>query len=94
MKTITAIFLAALLTVVCATQRLEGRRIGLQEQGFPPAYIDGNIDGCNSGSAASGATSYKFTKNVVRFDADSQYRQGWTDGYNFCKADSDRVMRR
>ena len=53
----------------------------------PVAYKVGFRDGCDSGRVSAGNTSFIFKKDVVRFDEDSLYQQGWTDGYNRCFAE-------
>jgi hypothetical protein len=47
--------------------------------GYPPAFKDGYIDGCETAKK----TSYGF-KDKHRFSKDSQYRNGWKDGFNIC----------
>lgn len=47
--------------------------------GYPPAFKDGYIDGCESAKK----TSYGH-KDENRFSKDSQYRNGWKDGFNIC----------
>lgn len=48
--------------------------------GYPPAFKDGYIDGCETAKR----TSYGF-KDKQRFSADSQYRMGWNDGFSLCR---------
>ena len=47
--------------------------------GYPPAFKDGYIDGCETAKK----TSYGF-KDKHRFSKDSQYRNGWKDGFSIC----------
>ena len=47
--------------------------------GYSPAFKDGYVDGCETAKK----TSYGF-KNKQRFSKDSQYRNGWKDGFNMC----------
>ncbi len=47
--------------------------------GYPPAFKDGYIDGCETAKK----TSYGH-KDEGRFSKDSQYRNGWKDGFNIC----------
>jgi len=47
--------------------------------GYPPAFKDGYIDGCETAKK----TSYG-SKNKQRFSKDSQYRNGWKDGFDMC----------
>jgi flagellar biosynthesis/type III secretory pathway protein FliH len=72
----------------CATERET-----MIQQGYPPAYADGYDDGCHSGKAAAGSMFDHFTKNVQRFSSDSQYAQGWKDGFNQCKAKQEALQK-
>ena len=47
--------------------------------GYPPAFKDGYIDGCETAKKST----YSF-KDDQRFTEDNQYRNGWKDGYNMC----------
>ena len=75
----------------CATERLQRERNQLAGQ--PEEYKDGYVDGCSSGTKAAGNPYYSFKKNATRFDADKLYAQGWTDGFNVCKADYESIGR-
>lgn len=93
MKTITTILIAAFLATGCAGAALEARRDLLTSQGHPKPYVDGYMDGCASGRNAAGNSSYTFTKDVQRFDRDRLYRQGWPDGFQSCKGESEANRR-
>jgi hypothetical protein len=58
----------------------------LLAEGYPPAFADGFQDGCGSGRQAAGAISGQFKKDVPRFLKDSNYAQGWGDGFRQCQA--------
>ena len=66
-----------------------GGCISLREQmlnrGFPAAYVDGYEQGRASGYVAAGHPYYQFQKEPYRFEQDSQYRQGWNDGFQVAK---------
>lgn len=85
------ILLVALALAGCATERLQRERNQLAGQ--PEEYKDGYVDGCSSGTKAAGNPYYSFKKNAMRFDADKLYAQGWTDGFNVCKADYESIGR-
>lgn len=90
----TTFFTATLLLGVsgCAT---EAERMA--QQGYPPAYTLGYDDGCHSGKMAGGNMFEHMKKDVRRYGADSQYKQGWDDGYESCEKQqeaSDRAMER
>lgn len=57
----------------------------LIKAGHDPAYADGFSDGEESGYFAARNPYCRFTKDTHRFDSDSQYRQGWNDGYDAAK---------
>jgi hypothetical protein len=90
MKTLVMIC-ALCLVSGCATERLDQERTKLAGQ--PEAYKDGYVDGCSSGTKAAGNPYYQFKKDVVRFDADRLYSQGWGDGFNVCKSDYEAIGR-
>lgn len=48
--------------------------------GYPPAFKDGYVDGCEKAKGSA----YGF-KDEKRFTADSQYRVGWSDGFDICR---------
>ena len=47
--------------------------------GYPPAFKDGYIDGCETAKESAYGS-----KDGQRFKEDNQYRNGWKDGYNLC----------
>lgn len=59
----------------------------------PSAFKQGYRDGCDSGYVAAGHPYYHFSKDVMRFDSDSIYKQGWNDGFNVCKGEYESVSR-
>jgi len=61
-------------------------REGLIAKGATPAYADGHVDGCASGNAAGGGIFDSPENDAARFDTDAQYAQGWSDGFETCKA--------
>ncbi|MBI2311833.1 MAG: hypothetical protein HYU77_04930 [Betaproteobacteria bacterium] len=48
--------------------------------GYPPAFREGYLDGCETGRALIG-----IRKDERRFRDDAQYAQGWRDGYDICR---------
>ncbi|TDJ49736.1 MAG: hypothetical protein E2O44_05475, partial [Nitrospina sp.] len=58
--------------------------VGLEQ---PVAYRVGFQAGCDSGYVFVGNTAYTPKRDVQRYDVDSQYKQGWNDGYNRCRGD-------
>lgn len=87
---------AAVLIGAATLSACTSERDLLLEQGYPLAYADGFEDGCHSGKKAGGALFEDFKKDVNRFDADSKYAQGWSDGFRQCESQQealDRQMR-
>ena len=76
-RLVTAIAASCLLLLSgCATQKET-----MIKEGYPLAYAEGFDDGCHSGRKAGGNMFEQFKKDVRRFDKDSQYAQGWSDGF-------------
>ena len=63
------------------------------EQGYPLAYADGFDDGCHSGHKAGGSLFDEFKKDPRRFEAESQYAQGWSDGFRQCESEEQAAQR-
>ncbi len=82
-----------IVTLLIVVSGCVSQRENMISQGYPPAYADGYDDGCHSGSNAGGSIIDQFTKNVKRYKEDSQYRQGWDDGYKQCKAKQDAFQK-
>lgn len=88
MGLITAIFMLSMLAG-CATIIGDHRSAGplppstrpiYNLSGYPPAFKDGYIDGCETAKK----TAYGY-KDERRLSADSQYRAGWNDGLSLCR---------
>jgi hypothetical protein len=47
--------------------------------GYSPEFKQGYTDGCQSAGARGQ------TRNERRYQKDSQYQQGWDDGYSVCQ---------
>jgi hypothetical protein len=62
-------------------------------QGYPLPYADGVDDGCHSGKKAGGSMFDQFKKDVSRFEVDSQYAQGWSDGFRQCETEQESMQR-
>jgi hypothetical protein len=77
-KTTGALILAAALVGGCAAPKAPPPNVNLT--GFPPAFRDGYADGCQS--AKPGAARHR---DEARFTQDTQYANGWRDGYDICR---------
>ncbi len=63
------------------------------KQGYPLAYADGFDDGCHSGKKAGGSMFDQFKKDVKRFQQDTKYAQGWSDGFRQCESEQEAIQR-
>jgi hypothetical protein len=90
MRTFIILFLIFQL-LACATQQLNWYRGELKEKGRPPDYIDGYVDGCDSGYHAAGVPYNLFSQDRERFKSDRLYSDGWNDGFTNCKKEYESV---
>jgi len=60
--------------------RAEAPRPQYNLAGYPPAFRDGYIDGCETARQSTYAR-----KDAARFGGDAQYKTGWNDGNALCK---------
>jgi len=61
--------------------------------GYPLPYADGFEDGCHSGHKAGGSLFDQFRKDVRRMNAETQYAQGWSDGFRQCESEEEAAQR-
>jgi hypothetical protein len=89
-KYVTAAMVISITVVFsgCASQKEN-----MIKQGYPLAYADGFDDGCHSGKKAGGSMFDQFKKDVRRFEKDSQYTQGWSDGFRQCETEQEALQR-
>lgn len=88
--------LLLITTVVCSMVALTGcvsQKESMIKQGYPLSYADGFDDGCHSGNKAGGSMFEQFRKDVRRFEKDSQYAQGWSDGFRQCETEQEALQR-
>lgn len=85
MRVIAALLLTAGLIscMVSVPQTVRGR---LEQEGHTPAYTQGYTDGCHTWRAQFKGRLYGNIQNEKSFLQDSQYREGWDDGYEHCKS--------
>jgi hypothetical protein len=93
MKGITILDMALLSSCLllfsgCATQKET-----MIKEGYPLGYAEGFDDGCHSGKQAGGSMFDQFKKDVKRFEADTQYAQGWSDGFRQCESEQEAIER-
>jgi len=88
MNRMLIIFLVAISFSGCISQKET-----MIQQGYPLAYADGFDDGCHSGNKAGGSLFDQFKKDVNRFENNSQYAQGWSDGFRQCETEQESLQR-
>ena len=54
---------------------------------YAPAYADGYEDGTSSGYNAARGRPSGVRRDTYRYESDTDYRQGWDDGYSVSKRD-------
>lgn len=54
-------------------------------QGNPPTYVAGYVDGCSSGRRLAGDKGFTYRKNNTRFEKDALYARGWQEGQINCR---------
>jgi len=91
-KSMRLTLLAILLLGGCAA--LDEKIMDLQMRGLeskPAAFKEGYRAGCASGFRSAGNVRYSQTKDVVRFDNDAEYADGWEQAFKACrKSESNR----
>ena len=85
---ITAAASCLLLLPGCATQKET-----MIKEGYPLPYADGFEDGCHSGRKAAGSLFDQFKKDINRFESETQYAQGWSDGFRQCESEQEAIQR-
>ena len=86
---ITATASLLLLLSGCATQKET-----MLKEGYPLSYVEGFEDGCHSGNKAGGNLFEEFKKDVTRFSRESEYAQGWSDGFRQCESQQEATQRK
>jgi hypothetical protein len=79
--------LVALLILSSVAGCGTGNRQGLLAAGYSAQYVDGYMDGYSAGCHAVGHPLYKFTRDLSRYEEDSQYMKGWNDGFTIARCD-------
>jgi hypothetical protein len=91
-KLSSVIFLSSVLFFASGCNQMSIRE-QMTVAGYEPSYIDGYTDGHSSGYVAAGHPYYKFLKNTRRYESDSQYKQGWEDGFRVSKGQYESIQR-
>jgi hypothetical protein len=77
-RTSTTLVIAAVVLTACAAPKPQPPKVNLA--GFPPAFRDGYVDGCESAKPRGSKR-----RDDARFTHDRQYTQGWRDGFDICR---------
>lgn len=85
-----ALSIALPLLVSCSEKQLRDR---LEEEGYPPEYIDGYVDGCATGFARAGNPDYVFTRKLSEYRYDERYANGWDRGETECAKSQEGIQR-
>jgi hypothetical protein len=93
MKTTRRLLVASAVCGVIAMSGCVSQKDSMIEQGYPLPYADGFDDGCHSGNKAGGSLFDQFKKDVTRFNSDTQYSQGWSDGFRQCETEQEAIQR-
>lgn len=64
---------------------LSNKQTFMVNQGNPPSYVDGYVDGCSSGRRLGGDKRFVYRKNSSRFDKEALYATGWQQGQINCR---------
>ena len=93
MKTYRLLLISSVVCGLVAISGCTSQKESMIKQGYPLSYADGFDDGCHSGNKAGGSMFDQFKKDVRRFEVDSQYAQGWSDGYRQCETEQEALQR-
>ena len=93
MEATRLLLIASAICGVIAMSGCASQKEMMIEQGYPLSYADGFDDGCHSGNKAGGSMFDQFKKDVTRFNSDTQYSQGWSDGFRQCETEQEAIQR-
>jgi hypothetical protein len=93
MKATRLLLISSAICGVIAMSGCASQKEIMIEQGYPLSYADGFDDGCHSGKKAGGSMFDQFKKDVRRFESDTQYSQGWSDGFRQCETEQEALQR-
>ena len=84
------VFIASTLILTGCTglspdRYLANKQKFMLDQGDPPAYVAGYVDGCAAGRRLAGDKSFVYRKNNTRFEKDALYARGWQEAQINCR---------
>ncbi len=68
-----------------SNRHLTSLRDHMVAEGKPPAYVDGYVEGCDSGRYLAGVKGSYYRKDSARAEQDALYARGWQDGQINCR---------
>ena len=93
MKAVNRLVLIAIVACFLSLFGCVSQKEIMINEGYPLAYAEGFDDGCHSGNKAGGSLFDQFKKDVIRFEDDRQYAQGWSDGFRQCESEQEAIQR-
>ncbi len=93
MKIICKLLFICLFSSMVMISGCVSQKENMIKQGYPLPYADGFDDGCHSGKKAGGSFFDQFKKDITRFEQDTQYAQGWSDGFRQCESEQEAIER-
>lgn len=70
------------LTILTGCQTRLDKDVAL----MPAVFGQGYKDGCSSGYVAAGHPYYQYQKNFNMYSTNTEYKEGWQEGYDRCKS--------
>lgn len=68
-----------------ANRYLSNKQSFMLDQGDPPSYVAGYVDGCSTGRRLGGDKHFVYRKDNLRFNKDALYAKGWQEGQINCR---------
>ncbi|MBL0702338.1 MAG: hypothetical protein JJV91_02535 [Desulfosarcina sp.] len=93
MKNINLLLIVAFVSCFMLLSGCVSQKETMIKQGYPLSYAEGFDDGCHSGNKAGGSLFDQFKKDVRRFESDTKYAQGWSDGFRQCESQQEAIQR-
>ena len=93
MRNINLLVIAVIASCLLLLSGCASQKETMVKEGYPLSYAEGFDDGCHSGRKAGGSLFDQFKKDVRRFESDSQYAQGWSDGFRQCESEQEALQR-
>lgn len=73
------------MTGLSPDRYLSSKYTYMVNQGNPPSYVAGYVDGCSTGRRVGGDKRFGYRKNNTRAEKDALYARGWQEGQINCR---------